>query len=93
MDVLNWREIRFSPVKLDPRMLLEGGYTVRRKCFLKTDNHKQVIPEYRYVTYDKDFVVYYVSSQLRPLKNISQDNFKKLMDEVLFNLNQDAELL
>ena len=86
LKAYNWTDIKYSPIKLDPRMLLEQGYTVRRKCFLRNENHCQDMPSMRYVTYDRAFVIYHLVSQLKAFSGISEDNFKLLMEEVFYEL-------
>lgn len=86
MKVYHWTEIKFSPVKIDPRMLLEKGHVCKRKCFLKDENFKQIASEYRYVRYDRSFVVYYLISTLKALEGISEENFRALVDEVFFGI-------
>lgn len=93
LDVLHWKEIKFSPIKIDPRMLLAEGHVVRRKCFLKNQNHLQEEPVYRYIRYDREFVVFFVAGILSPLSNISEENFDSLLKEVFYaNFNKKEEL-
>ncbi|MEL7038912.1 MAG: hypothetical protein AAFO04_25385 [Cyanobacteria bacterium J06592_8] len=90
-DMVHWQDIKYSPIKIDPRMLLPNGLTILRKCFLKGENTHQAISKKRWVTYDRSFVVYAVFCMLKPLLAIKEVNFKEVMEEVLFLLKQDEE--
>ncbi len=87
-EVYHWTDIKFSPIKLDPRMLLRDGFVVRRRCFLRDENFKQAPSQYRFVCYDRSFVVFHLTSQLTALKDIRSENFNSIMEEVFTNLSQ-----
>lgn len=89
--VYHWTEIRTMPFKLDPKMLIEGGMTVEKNCFLKGEGvwHNQC--ELRQIQFDRAYVVNALSKVLKPLSKISEQNFRDLMDEVMYALHQSKE--
>lgn len=90
-DMVHWQDIRYSPTKIDPRMLLPSGLTILRKCFLKGENTHQGVSKKRWVTYDRGFVIYAIFTMLKPLCAIKETNFKEVMEEVLFLLKQQED--
>ena len=94
MKVIHWKDVRFSPIKLDPRMLLPDGLVLKRKCHLKTENHLQTISQIRYVRYDRQFVVQSVISLMKPLSGLNEEQFNEIMHEVfytMFSLKQGSD--
>ena len=86
MEVVYWKNVRFSPIKLDPRMLLPDGLVLKRKCYLKGENHYQIASQARYVRYDRQFVVQSVISLMKPLSGLNEEQFNEIMHEVFYTM-------
>ncbi|MGB3535433.1 MAG: hypothetical protein WBA13_18185 [Microcoleaceae cyanobacterium] len=91
-NLVEWTEIRHSNQKLEPQMILSDGMVKRVNCHLKSDATRSgVKSQRRYVRFDRAYVINRLVEILKPLALLSEGNFNKLIEEVMYALHQSQK--